>query len=166
MKYAKSQLFSETFKYILAGVFSVLILMAGYKSVRLVQHRSCAAEIKGFELELGDMGKSLRYATKELKSYVVPCGARSIYLFDLSRTIDLEQFNKLPIMKDSLRTSRNHNIFLIKENEVIDSFYAGSLEIENPHYLCLLAKNEKISFFAEGAANAAKITLSDEQARC
>lgn len=166
MEYRKSQAFSETFKYILAGVFSVLILIAGYKLISLVQQRSCAAEIKDFELELKDMDKSLRYATKEFKSYIVPCSARNIYLFDLSKTIDLEQFNKMPIMKDSLRTSRNKNIFLINGNKIIGSFYAGNLEIGSPYYYCILAQNGKIMLFAEGSAQAAKITLPDEQARC
>ena len=162
----KSQLFSEAFKYILAGLFSILILIAGYKSISAIQQRSCAAEIKNFESELKNLDKNLRYGTKELKSYVVPCGAKNIYLFDLSRKIDLEQFNKVPVMKDSLKTSGNHNIFLVRENKVIDSFYSGNLEINMPYYFCLLAKNEKIEFFAEGTAAAAKITLPDEQLQC
>ena len=166
MSYKKSQLFSETFKYILAGFLSIAVLIAGYKSISAVQQRSCAAEIKNFESELKNSDKSLRYGAKELKSYAVPCGAKNIYLFDLSGKIDLEQFNKVPIMKDSLKTSGNYNIFLVRENKVIDSFYSGKLEIDAPYYFCLLAKNEKIAFFSEGAEAAAKITLPDEQAQC
>lgn len=166
MKYAKSQVFSETFKFILAGLFSILILIAGYKSVSLIKQRSCAVEIKNFESELKNLDKSLRYDAKELKAYQVPCNTKNIYLFDLSRKIDLEQFNKVPVMKDSLKTSRNHNVFLVREKQVIDSFYLGNLDIETPHYYCLVAQNEKIMFYAEGAANAAKITLPDEQLQC
>lgn len=166
MENNKSQLFSEAFKYILAGLFSILVLVAGYKSVGIIQQRSCAVEIKNFESELKSLDKNLRYGAKELKSYIVPCGAKNIYLFDLSRKIGLENFNKVPVMKDSLNTSRNHNIFLVRENKVIDSFYSGNLEIDMPYYFCLLAMNEKMGFFAEGAANAAKITLPVEQAQC
>ena len=166
MSYKKSQLFSEAFKYILAGLFSILILIAGYKSISAIQQRSCAAEIKNFESELKNLDKDLRYGAKELKSYIVPCGAKNIYIFDLSRKIDLEQFDKAPLMKDLLKASGSHNIFLVRENKVIGSFYSGNIEIDMPYYFCLLAKNEKIAFFAEGAAAAAKITLPGEQAQC
>ena len=166
MSYKKSQLFSEAFKYILAGLFSILILIAGYKSISAIQQRSCAAEIKNFESELKSLDKNLRYGAKELKSYIVPCGAKNIYFFDLSGKIDLEQFNEVPLMKDSLNTSGNHNLFLVRENKVISSFYSGNIDIDVPYYFCLLAKNEKIEFFSEGAAAAAKITLPGEQAQC
>ena len=162
----KSQVFSETFKYIFAGVFSVIILMAGYNFIGSIQQQRCAAEIKNFEYELKNMDKSIRYGTKELKSYLAPCNAKNIYLFDLSKKIDFEQFSKIPIMQDSLKTSGNHNIFLIGNSRVIGSFYSGNLDIGAPFYFCLLAQNGKIGFFAEGTANAAKITLPDEQLQC
>lgn len=166
MSNKKSQLFSETFKYILAGFLSIAVLIAGYKSISAIQQRSCTAEIKNFESELRDLDKNLRYGTKELKSYVVPCGAKNIYFFDFKEKIDLEQFNKVPVMKNSLKASRNPNLFLVRESKVIDSFYIGNLEIQSPYYLCLLATSEKMAFFAEGTSNAVKITLPEWQLQC
>ena len=162
----KSQVFSEAFKYILAGLFSVIILIVGYKSIDLIQQKRCAAEIKNFEYELKNMDKNIRYGAKELKSYLAPCSAKNIYLFDLSKKIDFGKLSKIPIMQDSLKASGNHNLFLIDNGKVIGSFYSGNLDIEDPYYLCLLAQNGKIGFFAEGTANAAKITLPDEQLQC
>jgi len=162
----KSQVFSEVFKYIMAGVLGILIIAIGYKSISAVRERACLAEIKSFEIEMEGMDKNLRFGMKDKLTYNVPCNSNQVYIFDLTKPIDFGNFGKIPIMKDSLQTSGSHNVFAVRGNKVVASFYAGSLEISNPYYYCLLPIAGKISFFAEGAKDSARITIPEKQPQC
>ncbi|MBI2657503.1 hypothetical protein HYX08_02300 [Candidatus Woesearchaeota archaeon] len=162
----KAQLIGEVFKYGLVGVVSVFILILGYKMVSVVKERACNTEIAKFEIELRNLDKSLRYGTRELQTYDVPCKADRIYFFDLSKGIQPENFKDVPIIMDSLRTGGGDNVFVVKEGNVKRSFNAGSLEMIYPYHICFSPKFDKISFFIEGAGKYAKIAASCEQPEC
>ena len=74
-------------------------------------------------------------------------------------------FNEIPVMQDSLK-SQSSNVFLVKENEVKHSFYAGNLEMIYPYYTCFVPKFDKISFFSEGVGNSVKIASACNQPEC
>ncbi|MBI2656265.1 hypothetical protein HYX03_00825 [Candidatus Woesearchaeota archaeon] len=166
IKPKKSQIAGEVFKYALIGVFSVIVLVAGYKMVNIVKDRACNTEIAKFEIELRNIDKSLRFGARELQSYDVPCNADQIYFFDLNKNIKAENFKEIPLIKDTLESKGNNNVFLVKEGEVKRSFYAGNLEMAYPYYICFKPKFDKISFFIEGAGKTAKIAGACEQPEC
>ncbi len=165
MKNNKAQIVGEIFKYSLVGIFSVVVLIFGYKMIDLVKERACKTEIAKFEIELKNIDKSVRFGVKELQSYDAPCKVDKIYFFDLSKKIDAEKFDDLPLIKDTLKSGGN-NLFLVKGKEVKRSFYAGNLEIEEPYYLCFVPKLERISFFVEGAGKSVKIIKAEGQPLC
>jgi len=162
----KAQIIGEVFKYGMVGVVSIVILIAGYNMVNVVKERACKTEIAKFEIDLRNIDKSLRFGTKELQSYDVPCKVDKIYFFDLNKTINPENFKEIPIIKDTLKSKGNNNIFLVKEGDVKRSFYAGNLEMVYPYNICFLPKFDKISFFIEGAGKSAKIAAACNQPEC
>lgn len=166
MKNNKAQIVGEIFKYSLVGIFSVVVLIFGYKMIDLVKERACKTEIAKFEIDLKGIDKGLRYGAKEVQSHDVPCKVDKIYFFDLSRSINPENFKDVPIIEDSLKSGGNNNVFLVKGGEVKRSFYAGNLEMSYPYHLCFVPKFDKISFFAEGAGKSARITGSCGQPEC
>lgn len=166
IKLKKGQLIGEIFKYILIGLFSILILIWGYKMVNTVKERACKAEISKFEIDLRDINKGLRFGTKELKNYPVPCKVEELYFFDLNKKVNPEYFNDTPILKDALQSAGNDNIFLVKEGNVKSSFYTGNLEIVYPHYICFIPKFDVISFFIEGTGKSAKVVSTVDQPEC
>jgi len=162
----KAQFVGEIFKYALVGIVSVAILVAGYKMVQIVKDRACRADIAKFEIDLKGIDKTLRAGTKELKSFEAPCDADKIYFFDLNKKTNPDDFNDIPLIKDSLKTGSNNNVFLVKESEVKRSFYAGNLEMFYPYNICFIPKFGKISFFAEGTGKSAKIVSECSQPEC
>jgi len=161
----KAQLIGEVFKYGLVGVVSVVVLIVGYKMVDTIKERACKTEIAKFEIDLRDLGKSLRFGAKELQSYNVPCKSDKIYFFDLNKDINPENFKEILLIKDMLESGSN-NIFLIKKGEVKRSFYAGNLEMVYPYYMCFVPKFDKVSFFAEGAGKSIKVAGACDQPEC
>lgn len=161
----KSQLGSEVFKYMLIALVAGVILIFGYMMLRSVLQKGCTTELTDFTANFRNIDKSSRYGEMELKEYSVPCKADKIYLFDFSKSINYAQFSQIPIMQDSLKTSKNDNVFLVEENKVLNSFYAGKFEIEDS-YLCLKTSSGKISFFAEGSKDALRISRPQGQPAC
>jgi len=162
----KAQLIGEPFKYMLVGLFSIIVLVAGYKMINEVRNRACKTEMAKFEIDLMDIDKSLRFGAKELRSYSVPCNIDKIYFFDLNKKINPEIFNNTPLIKDTLKSGGNNNVFLVEEGEVKRSFYAGTIEIEQPYYLCFMPKFDKISFFIESTGVSVRMDKPDAQSEC
>ena len=162
----KSQIISELFKYLLIGVFAAGILILGYSAINSIKEKGCNTGLAGFELDVKNIGGGLRYGTKELHNYDVPCNVDKIYFFDLAKSINPEEFKDIPIMRDSLKSKSDKNVFLIRKNEVKRSFNAGKLEIENSNYTCFATDSGKLSFFAEGTGKSAIITSAPNQPLC
>ena len=166
VKSKKAQIVEELFKYILVGVVAVIILVIGYVSINAVKDRACKTEIGKFEIDLRNLDKSLRFGTKEMRSYDAPCNVDRIYFFDLNKKISPENFKDIPLLKDTLESGGNNNVFLVKEGEVKRSFYAGNLEIEQPYYLCFIPKFSKISFFIEDAGAPVRMASASDNSGC
>ncbi|MDP3765628.1 MAG: acyltransferase [Nanoarchaeota archaeon] len=166
LKPKKAQLIGEVFKYVLVGFVSFAVLIMGYKMVNVVKERACKTEIAKFEIDLRNIDKSLRFGAKELQSYYVPCKADRIYFFDKNKKINPEDFKEIPIIKDTLKSGGNNNVFLVKEGDVRRSFYAGNLEMVYPYHICFVPKFDKISFFIEGAGKSVKVASACDQPEC
>ncbi|MEK6892335.1 MAG: hypothetical protein AABX25_04065 [Nanoarchaeota archaeon] len=162
----KSQGASEVFKYLIIAVISAVILVGGYKLINLIASRSCQADLSRMEIDLRNMNQGMRYGEKELKTLKMPCNVEKVYFLDLKAGINPDLFITVPIIKDALQTRAANNIFLAVGNDIKHSFYAGSLEIENPGYLCMKSNAGQISFFVEGAGESARITIPSTQLQC
>ena len=54
----------------------------------------------------------------------------------------------------------------MKNDEIIDSFYAGDLNIEYPNYICFLPKFGNINYFLEGKGSSVRVYPGDLQPKC
>src|SRR3990167_1337315 len=140
LKNKKSQIISEVIKYGLVAFISVIVLVSGYYTINLVREKSCNTEVAKFEIDIKGLDKSLRYGTKELYNYEAPCGSDSIYFFDLTKEVSPENFRDVPILMDAVQSKSNDNVFVVKDNEVKSSFYAGNMELLYPYYTCFKPK--------------------------
>lgn len=165
LKPKKSQIMGGVLKYGIVAFFSVIILLAGYKMVSIIREKACDTEMAKFEIELKGIADDIRFGQRELNNYPVPCGVEQIYFFDISKKIDSESFKDTPIMKDALKSGLRHNVFLIKNNDVMRSFYAGNF-VTNGKYLCFGPRLNTISFFIEGAGTYVRLTPGNNQQIC
>jgi len=139
----------EAVKYIIIASLIILVTFIGYSTIVKINDRNCKVEIAKFELNLKNLDK-VKYGSVKEFSEQIPCGADEIYFFDLSKDISLNFLNHIPLLKDSVQTKAQKNVFIVKDDEILSSFYAGSLRVGFPDYACLLPKFDKVGFFVEG----------------
>ena len=84
----------------------------------------------------------------------------------MSKNINLDIFDKFPLIQDSIASNLNKNVFLVKGDEVKRSLYSGNLELSYPYFECLMPMNERIDFFLEGKGRAVEVIPGCEQAEC
>ena len=84
----------------------------------------------------------------------------------MSKNINLDIFDKFPLIQDSIASKLNKNVFLVKGDEVKRSLYSGNLELSYPYFECLMPMNERIDFFLEGKGRAVEVIPGCEQAEC
>ncbi len=155
----------DIIKYMLIAAAASFILLLGYKMIGRIGEQECSTEIAKFEIDLRDLGTSLRFGARELQSYALPCKVDGIYIFDFGKGARPGDFDSIPIIKDMLIGESRNNVFLVRENDVMTYFYAGDFKLPS-QYICLRPKSGRISFFAEGAGNYSKITLPGGQSQC
>ena len=164
-KHKKAEIAMQLFKYALAGVISIIIVAFGYKTINSLTGKGCLAEIAKFEIDVKDIGTALDFRAKEQQSYQVPCDIDEIYFLELERA-NPDYLYYAPLVKDSLKTGASNNVFLLKEGEVKSAFSLGPIEVEYPHYKCLVPQFGKVSFFLEGTQKSALMTGTSEQPEC
>src|SRR3989344_5309616 len=162
----KAQITANVLNYVIVVFVSAIVLTGGYKTVSLVKERACNTEMAKFEIDLKKLDESVRFGAKDLQSHQTPCNVDQIYFLDLNRKTKPEYLKEVPIIEDALKSQSGNNIFLVKNNDVKRSFYAGNLEMLYPYYICFVPKFEKISFFLEGAGKSAKVASACDQPEC
>ncbi|MBI2208484.1 DUF4215 domain-containing protein [Candidatus Woesearchaeota archaeon] len=156
----------EAVKYIVIAAVIIFVTLFGFGVVQKVRDKTCNAEIAQFEISLKNLDKAAKYGSVKEFTEQVPCGADEIYFFDLSKDINLDFLNYLPLLKDSVESKAEKNVFLVKDNELMGSFYAGNLDIGFPNYICFLPKSGKINFFLEGKGTEAAVFPGCLQPEC
>ena len=165
-KSRKAQLIGEIFKYAIVLVLASAVIVMGYRFIGYMKDRACKSELTKFQIDFSNIDKDMRQGEKELRSYSVPCNVDRVYLFDVNKSINPDSFNGIPIIKDSLKSGSDKNVFLIKEGKVLGLFYAGNMEIDNPYYICFSTVSGRINFFVEGLGKSVKVTSEPEQKLC
>ena len=156
----------EAIKYLLIAAVIIFVTFFGYSLVQKVSGNACNTEIAQFEIGLKNLDKAVKYSSVKEFSEQVPCGADEIYFFDLNKDINLDFLSHLPLLKDSVESKAEKNVFLVKDNELMGSFYAGNLDIGFPNYICFLPKSSKINFFLEGKGAKAAVFPGCLQPEC
>ena len=149
----------EVIKLIIIAFIIVSVIFFGYKTFTVIREKTCIAEMAQFEIDIKNLDKSIEYGSVKEFTKLVPCNMDKIYFFDLNKDINLEFLEHLPLLKDSVESKAEKNVFLVKDNKIMDSFYAGNLDIWFPNYICFLPKFEKINFLAEGKVQ--KVSVFD-----
>jgi hypothetical protein len=162
----RGQIHAQVIKYALIALFIIAIQLVGYRSFVLIKEKHCQTELVKFQLDLKGLDRGIGFRDVEERTYRVPCGADKIYFLDLGKDIPLGIFDGVPAIKGSLNDEVQHNIFVVKEKAILDSFYAGNLEFAYPYHTCLKPHSGRINFFIEGRGNKATIIPGCMQAEC
>lgn len=147
-----SQLYSQIFIYILTIVLVAFILIYGYNSIQNFRKR--ADQVACLKLR-NDLTSSISIISSEFgsvkKKDLEMCGNYGKICFVESVSSPSIPNNIDPIIKDSILSGTNKNVFLV-EDIAKESFYIGKISV-NPDVLCIQATNNKISVRLEGKGN-------------
>jgi len=157
----RGQLEGEFFRYFLVIFIGVLIIIVGFKVISKVRSTSCTTSIKLFKDELkgsieamhGDLGS---ISEKELNA---PCDVDKIYFVDLDR--DMSSLNKslgeYPLLMNAIESNVDKNVFFVKNEKVIDSFYAGDIELQKPYFVCSDTGKGNVELYLGGRAYSTEV---------
>jgi len=162
----KGEASGNVIKYALIALTVIVIQLAGYKAFLIVKEKQCQTGLVKFEIDLKNLEKTVDFGAVDEREYRMPCGINRIYFIDLDKNVPLSTFNEFPIIKDSIRDKAEKNVFLMKDNNLLKSLYAGNLEFEYPYYSCLIPRFDRINFFLEGMGLKAKIIPGCNQPEC
>jgi len=156
----------EVIKYFIIAMMIVAITFFGYSAVTKVRDNACKVELAKFEIDIGKLDKSVKFGSIKEFTKVIPCDVDEIYFFDLEDDINLDLIEHLPLLKDSIRDKVEKNVFLVRDNKILATFYAGNLDIGYPNYICFVPKFGKMNFFVEGKGEKVSVFSGCLQPEC
>jgi len=157
---------AEVIKYLIIAIIIAVITFSGYSIINKMGNKACKTELAKFEIDLKNLDKQIKFGSSKEFIQTVPCNADKIYFFDLNKEINLEFLKNVPLLRDSVESKAQKNVFILKDNKIISSFYAGNLDLDFPNYVCFTPISSRINFFLEGKGNQVSITGSCSQPEC
>ncbi|MBL7056212.1 hypothetical protein ISS07_04830, partial [Candidatus Woesearchaeota archaeon] len=156
----------EAIKYLIISSMIIVISLFGYSVFDKIRDKTCNSELAKFEIDLRDLDKQVKFGSAEEFQRVVPCNADKIYFVDLDSDIDMELLDDEPLLRDSISSKAQKNVFLMKKGKILDSFYAGNLGLSYPNFMCLVPRTGKIDFFLEGKGRSVDMYAGCFQPEC
>ncbi len=162
-------------------IFSLLIaiVLVSFFAWAINLNTDCEIGKPDFKEKLIKKIDNVLHGNKKEGNYELPCNADRIYFLDLSKNradelnpdsstevLDPEAFKDNPIIKNSLKSKAETNVFVMKKNKIIDSFYAGNISLIYPYNLCLQPGSGRVKFWMEGTGLSTKITPQCKQPDC
>lgn len=164
----KSQIEGEVLKYAIIAIAVLLLLILSYKGIVSIQDKNCKSELTLFKIDLEESIKSLssQQGSMDKKMYDVPCGAEKIFFASKNHVFNYSKLANYPIVKNSLETGGNDNIFLIKRGQLLLSSFVEELEVNRPFLLCLTPKGNKFVFYIEGQSPYSTVRFINKNDTC
>ncbi|MDO8740234.1 MAG: hypothetical protein Q7J54_01525 [Candidatus Woesearchaeota archaeon] len=168
---AKAEVQNLVFVFMLALLVIGLVMIFGFKAISDLMVKSTEADFIRFKTALErDIGAiSTEAGSSELLDLKLPVGYNQMCFVD----DDLigspsPPANLNPIIKNSISSGIQKNIFLIKSRASAESFYVGKINIPdpdptdsaNPLFLCTDTSSGRVAFRITGRGNYVEISES------
>ncbi|MCK4500308.1 hypothetical protein KAU11_07410 [Candidatus Babeliales bacterium] len=159
----KAQIQSQIFVYVLAMIIIGAILLYGYKSINMMRDKGEQIDLLSFktdiEQEISKM--SADYGSARHLTLKIPHGFEEVCFIDLTKN-PLTEIQRLhPLVYESW-ADKTANIFLIKdlaeEFQLVQEGENYLIEIDNPGFLCIPIKNNRITIRLEGLGGKARLS--------
>ncbi len=158
----------EVIRLLIIVIVAILIIYFGFTGLSTIFNKGCQSGIILLEKELQTSVEaiSLQTGTVEEKKFNVPCGIEKIYFVDINKNVSFTALQKYPLIINSIKAEVKKNVFLIKDDKIVKSFYADDFEIEFPYYDCYLTKYGDLNVRLEGKEGKTGILKKDFKFDC
>ena len=136
--FKKSQIQSKIFIYMLAIMIGGMVLLFGYRVINEMNEKSDKVAFIRFTNKLNEDVESISYEPGSVKTekYMLPANFGRICFVDLDNIQDTSYLNGYPIVKDSVESKAQKNVFLLKGDN-FETFYVESLHLNDPYFHCV-----------------------------
>ncbi len=134
----RGEMQNKIFVFILALIIILLLLLLGFWSTKFIYKNVCLAGISQFKQGLSSTieDKMLDQGSVSESVLDIPCSVERVYILDLSGDIPLSDFDKVLLMRDSIRSGVGYNVYMVKDNAILGSFEVKGIKISDPAYRC------------------------------
>jgi len=160
--------FSITFIVLLAVITGGVLVILGYNIIKSNVGRQCTTNLDIFQENIKAMIDGIAHKSGSIEEYEYKrlCGINKVYFVDKDKEINVTRFNETPEIMHNVNSSSNDNVFLMAENELKRAFYAGSIEIPNPNYLCFAVNDGILKMLLEGKGGSTRLKHKDNLFNC
>jgi len=134
----KGQIQSKIFILILALIIGGMIILFGYNAIKEMNEKGDRAAVIRFTTKLSEDVTSLSSEPGSVKTekYGFPSSFDRICFVDLQQIQDLTYLNSYPLIKDSVKSQAEANIFFLKDN-TMETAYIEGLRLGDPYFNCV-----------------------------
>lgn len=167
MRIKKGQIAGQIFVYIMGLVIIALVFLYGYSAIRSFVTRTDQVTAIQFKtrIESNIEAAASDYGSVKKLELEVPPGYEEVCFVDTARAqLKLDELDEYPIMKDSVESGRDANVFLITAGDVGQDYYVGHMTVDaltgsgygdllegaGDYMLCITPANGKIYLRLEG----------------
>ncbi len=150
--------------YAIVGILAVLFLMFGYRMMGSIGEKGEQAFLVEFknklDKDIGSIGFDI--GSVKIGKYSVPSTFDEVCFVDL-RYVDVSELGNYSIIKDSVESGANKNVFLIGEDG-FETMYIEDLGVFYwPYYSCLSTRTGKIELEIEGVGHGAAVKVMERE---
>lgn len=157
----KSQMIGQIFIYVLAVILIGFILIYGYNAITTFREKSEQVFFVKLKNDLSNMVEIISpdYGSVKIRSFDVGDYSKVCFVKNFGGFPDPipspSLFDDYPIMKDSVQSKVEKNVFLIKQR-VEDSFFIGDITVDEDadgvedDIMCIQAVSNRIEIKFEG----------------
>jgi len=145
------QFVSGTLLYAITAIIIVLLTVFGFKFMKSLQQQRCETELLMFKTDLAESVDSIshKYGVVEDKSYGSLCSVDEVYFLDVNK---IQEFD-IPEINNLLSSNSGENVFLLKDEKIVDAFRADNFDIAYPNYQCIVTSKGKLRFHLESTGS-------------
>jgi len=157
----RGQIQGEFFRYFLVVFAVAFMVIMGIVIINKLRSTSCTASMEVFKEDLKNSVKELHGDLGSIseEDLQVPCGVEKVYFVDLDKdTTKLStSLTEYPLLQDAIASNTGQNVFLIKEDQVVESFYAGDIELQKPYYVCSETDKRDLDLYLGGRGTSTEV---------
>lgn len=120
--------------------------MFGISSIKSIKNKACLTESVVFyeDLKTAIAEKSKNYGSRSLQDFSMPCGADKVFFIDLEGNIPQKIMNQTRMIRDSLDDSEGKNVFIFKDNKLMNVLAVEDIGATHPYYRCFSNRDSKM----------------------
>ena len=147
----KGQLIGQVFIYIIAIVIVAFILVYGYNAITTFKGKADQVSYIQFKNKLQNTIEVLTvdFGSVRIEEFTVPDNINTICFVKNYEGFPTLTNTGYPLMEDSVNSKIDKNVFLI-ENNIEESFLAGTIALASGDYSCIPVRGSKIELRMEG----------------